>query len=48
MKYLCLMRIKLHINKQEIEDLKRDMRQLLKVSQSILAENASLKRELVH
>ena len=32
-----------HINKQEIEDLKRDMRQLLKVSQSILAENASLK-----
>lgn len=35
-----------HINKQEIEDLKRDMRQLLKVSQSILAENASLKERI--
>ena len=35
-----------HINKQESEDLKRDMRQLLKVSQSILAENASLKERI--
>ena len=35
-----------HINKQEIEDLKRDMRQLLKVFQSILAENASLKERI--
>ncbi|MFW8493379.1 hypothetical protein [Enterococcus faecalis] len=36
-----------HVNKQEIEDLKRDVRQLLKVSQSILAENADLKKRIV-
>lgn len=35
-----------HVNKQEIEDLKRDMRQLLKVSQSILAENTDLKKRI--
>ncbi|WEA75134.1 hypothetical protein [Enterococcus faecalis] len=36
-----------HVNKQEIEDLKRDVRQLLKVSQAILAENADLKKRMV-
>ncbi len=34
------------VNKQEIEDLKRDVRQLLKVSQSILSENADLKKRI--
>ncbi|EKQ3612504.1 hypothetical protein P4507_001531 [Enterococcus faecalis] len=36
----------IHANEQEIEDLKRDVRQLLKVSQSILAENADLKKRI--
>ncbi|EMG1552307.1 hypothetical protein V2120_001946 [Enterococcus faecalis] len=32
---------------QELEDLKRDMRQLLNVSQSIVTENADLKKRIV-
>lgn len=35
-----------HANEQEIEDLKRDLGQLLKVSQSILAENTDLKKRI--
>ncbi|CWX05465.1 hypothetical protein SHT65_00695 [Enterococcus faecalis] len=35
------------VKDQELEDLKRDMRQLLNVSQSIVTENADLKKRIV-
>ncbi|NSO07593.1 hypothetical protein HRE43_06490 [Enterococcus faecalis] len=35
------------VKEQELEDLKRDMRQLLNVSQSIVTENADLKKRIV-
>lgn len=36
------------VKEQELEELKRDMKQLLNVSQSIVTENADLKKELLH
>ncbi|EGO2667742.1 hypothetical protein [Enterococcus faecalis] len=35
------------VKEQELEELKRDMKQLLNVSQSIVTENADLKKRIV-
>lgn len=37
----------IRLKEQELEELKRDMKQLLNVSQSIVTENADLKKRIV-